>query len=125
MKLSHLALRISDPARSVEFYQRLGFNQSRELALKHLKTTLIFMEGGNGLELELVHNRENSHPPEIKDGFLHLGLRVQGMEVYLEKLSGFGIKPLRPVFTTPDGMKICFLTDPDGYQLELTEPPQP
>jgi len=116
----HLAIRASNPSRSLEFYQALGFVKKTEVLLEKLASKLIFLEYKNsGLELELVHNYQNSKPIPPESGFLHIGLEVDNLEQFLEKLSALGINPSAPPSTTPDGMKICFLTDPDGYQIEL------
>jgi len=121
MNLNHLALRVSDPKKSLEFYERLGFKKVKEARLEKFKTTLIFLQAENGFQLELVHNWNENKPPEPNNGFLHIGIAVQDIEKFLERLSELGIKPAKPIFQTPDGMKICFLQDPDRYQIELVE----
>ncbi len=124
MKLTHCAIRITNPGRSLEFYQLLGFARQREARLEKFQTTLYFLAGPEGLQLELVHNRTKAASPEMGDGFLHLGLEVENLDLFLEGLFTSGIEPAQKVFTTPEGMKICFLVDPDGYQVELMEHPQ-
>lgn len=120
MKHLHIAIRVSDPQKSIEFYQQLGFAKIKEVHLDKMRTTLIFLE--NSATIELVHNWDNKNKPSHQDGFLHIGIQVENLENFLQKLSPSGIKPINPVFTTPEGMKICFIKDPDGYQIELTEP---
>jgi len=122
MSKIHLAIRTSNPSRSLEFYQALGFVKKREVLLEKFASRLIFLEYKNSeLELELVHNYQNNKPIPLESGFLHIGLELDNLEQFLEKLNAFGIHPCAPVQRTPDGMKICFLTDPDGYQIELIE----
>ena len=122
MNKIHIALRVSNPSRSLEFYQALGFTKKRELLLEKFASKLFFLEYKNSqLELELVHNYQNNKPIPLESGFLHIGLEVDNLEQFLDKLNPLGIIPCSPPAKTPDGMKICFLTDPDGYQIELIE----
>jgi len=122
MTKAHISIRVSDPEKSKEFYQKLGFEVRKELKLQKFNSTLVFMGLPNGFEVELVHNWGNSDKPEVKDGFLHLGLDVDDMESFLKTLREKGVNPLCPINITPGGDKLCFVMDPDGYQIELVQP---
>jgi len=122
MSKAHLSLRVSDPKSSREFYQKLGFELRKEERVEKFGATLIFMGYGTGFELELVHNWDKNDKPELKDGFLHIGLEVENLESFLKKLRAAGIEPLCPLNILPSGGKLCFVLDPDGYQVELLEP---
>jgi lactoylglutathione lyase len=118
----HLSLRVSDPKRSMEFYRNLGFELRSEERVEKFGTTLVFLTLGPEFELELVHNWNNPDKPELKDGFLHIGIEVDDLEKFLARLRAAGIQPLCPVSILPNGKKLCFVIDPDGYQVELLEP---
>jgi len=123
MKLGHISLRVSDLSRSLSFYRVLGFKEKRRIELEKFRSTLVFLQADNcGAELELVFNWDTPSPPELGDGFLHLGLEVEDLEQFLSRLRAQGIAGDCQIATTPEGDKICFLTDPDGYQIELIEP---
>jgi lactoylglutathione lyase len=122
MTKAHISMRVSDPEKSKAFYQKLGFEVKKELKLQKFNSTLVFMGLPNGFEVELVHNWGNEQKPELKDGFLHLGLDVDDMESFLKTLRENGIAPLCPVNITPAGDRLCFIMDPDGYQIELVQP---
>ena len=122
MKLGHISLRVSDLSRSLSFYRALGFKEKRRIELEKFRSTLVFLQADNGAELELVFNWDDTSPPELGNGFLHLGLEVEDLEQFLSRLRSGGITGDCQITTTPQGDKICFLTDPDGYQIELIEP---
>jgi len=121
MAKAHLSIRVSDPARSIDFYKKLGFELRKEIRLEKFASTLVFIALPSGFEIELVHNWGNNDRPLLKDGFLHLGLEVQNLEAFLNSLKASGIEPLCPINITPGGEKLCFIMDPDGYQIELVE----
>jgi len=118
---THVSLRVSDLKSSAAFYQKLGFAIKREVKLAKFSTDLVFLEASPNFELELVYNWDNNRKPELKDGYLHLGLEVKNMESFLQELKAKGIEPLCPVNILPGGGKMCFVVDPDGYQVELME----
>jgi lactoylglutathione lyase len=122
MNKAHISIRVSDPERSKDFYQKLGFELKKEIRLEKFSSTLVFMAISSGFEVELVHNWGNSEKPVMKDGYLHLGLDVDDLEGFLKSIKSQGVEPLCPVNITPGGDKLCFVMDPDGYQIELVQP---
>ena len=115
-------MRVGDLSRSLSFYRALGFKEKRRIELEKFRSTLVFLQADNGAELELVFNRDDTSPPELGNGFLHLGLEVEDLEQFLSRLRSQGIAGDCQITATPQGDKICFITDPDGYQIELVEP---
>jgi lactoylglutathione lyase len=122
MNKAHISIRVSDPERSKEFYRKLGFELKKEIRLEKFSSTLIFMAISSDFEVELVHNWGNNDKPAMKDGYLHLGLDVDDLEGFLKSIKSQGVEPLCPVNITPGGDKLCFVMDPDGYQIELVQP---
>lgn len=122
MNRAHISIRVSDPERSKDFYRKLGFEVKKEIRLEKFSSTLVFMAISTGFEIELVHNWGNSNKPELKDGYLHLGLDVDDLDSFLRSLQEKGVKPVCAVTATPAGEKLCFVMDPDGYQVELVQP---
>ena len=108
--------------KSREFYKKLGFELRKEIRVEKFASTLVFMGLPSGFEIELVHNWGNTAKPDLKDGFLHIGLEVDNLESFLKSLAAGGVAALCPVNILPSGDKLCFVMDPDGYQVELVEP---
>ena len=120
---SHISIRVSDLKKSVAFYSKLGFEVRREAKIEKFSTDLVFLALSPGFELELVYNWDNHSKPDHKDGYLHLGIEVDNLESFLRRLNDAGVQPLCPMNILPNGQKLCFVMDPDGYQVELVESP--
>jgi lactoylglutathione lyase len=74
--------------------------------------------------LELVH-RSSEGPVEIGTGFSHLVVQVNDVTATVESLSHAGLRP-GPVQRPggPHGPQTSWLTDPDGYRIELVQWPR-
>ena len=79
--------------------------------------------GDELVTLELV-NRPAEGRVEIGSGFSHIAVKVDNLSATIEALSEKGLKtgPIeRP--GGPDGPQTSWLTDPDGYRIELVQWP--
>ena len=142
--LNHLMLRITDPARSLDFYERvLGFRLVTRLDFAPAKFSLYFLQprghtdpsdgsveatfSRQGL-LELTHNwgsesdgttvhSGNSEPR----GYGHIGLSVPDIEAACARFESLGVTFQKRL--GEGGMKdIAFIRDPDGYWIEIVQP---
>jgi lactoylglutathione lyase len=124
VELIHTCYRITDPERSIAFYEALGLKKRRELPIREEAVNYFLgVPGRDGPELELTYNFE---PPEggydVGTGYGHIALTVDDLDATLAALSGKGIQPERPPYTVREGgSPICFVRDPDGYRVELIE----
>lgn len=73
--------------------------------------------------LELVH-RPTGGPVNLGNGFSHLAIQVDSLSDTIGALSNAGVKA-EPIALPggPDGPKTSWITDPDGYRIELVEWP--
>jgi lactoylglutathione lyase len=119
MELIHTCYRITDPDRSVAFYQALGFEKRRELPIRDEAINIFMGLPGDDDRLELTYNfGVDSY--ELGTGYGHIALTVDDLDGTLEQLAGQGIEPERPPYTVRDGgSRLCFVSDPDGYRVEL------
>ncbi|MGD0274395.1 MAG: VOC family protein [Gaiellaceae bacterium] len=123
MELTHTCYRIGDPARSIAFYEALGFEKRREQPIRDEAVNYFFgVPGRPSPELELTYNFGVSEY-EIGSGFGHVAVRVDDLERTLARLaSEHGIEPERPPYRVSEsGPLICFVRDPDGYRIELID----
>jgi lactoylglutathione lyase len=121
MELIHTCYRVGDPAKSIAFYEALGFEKRRELPIGEEAVNYFFgIPGADGPELELTYNFGVSSY-EIGTGYGHIAVRVDDLEATLEQLAReHGIEPERPPYRVSEsGPLICFVRDPDGYRIEL------
>ena len=121
MELIHTCYRITDPDRSVAFYEALGFEKRRELPIREEAINIFMGLPGDDDRLELTYNfGVDSY--ELGTGYGHIALTVDDLDGTLEQLAGQGIEPERPPYTVREGgSRLCFVSDPDGYRVELIE----
>jgi lactoylglutathione lyase len=126
MTFIHTCYRITDPERSLAFYEALGFERRRELPIREEAVNYFLgLPGEDSPELELTYNFETpAGGYDVGTGYGHIALTVTDLDATLAALAGKGIQPERPPYTVRDGgSRICFVRDPDGYRVELIELP--
>jgi lactoylglutathione lyase len=122
VELIHTCYRITDPERSVAFYEALGLEKRRELPIRDEAVNYFLgVPGQDSPELELTHNfGVDSY--ELGTGYGHVALTVQDLDGTLARLAEQGIEPEREPYTVREGgSRLCFVRDPDGYRIELIE----
>jgi lactoylglutathione lyase len=116
-------VRITDPQRSREFYEALGFRFSREMDIVRNgeleATNYFFSLGDQENVLELTYNHDG-RTYDLGTGYGHIAIGVDDLEGTLAALREQGIEPERPPYqVTEGGSWLCFVRDPDGYRIEL------
>lgn len=121
--LIHTCYRVTDPEKSVAFYEALGFEVVGRMPIGD-EAENIFMNipgDGDSPKLELTHNFGVTEY-EIGTGYGHIAITVDDLDVNLERLAAEGIEPERPPYSVREGgSRLCFVRDPDGYRVELIE----
>ena len=122
MRLIHTCYRITDPDRSVAFYEALGLEKRREMPIRDEAINIFMGVPGEELpELELTHNFGVEHY-ELGTAYGHVALTVDDLDVTLAHLNEMGIEPEKPPYRVHEGgSRLCFVRDPDGYRVELLE----
>jgi lactoylglutathione lyase len=121
MELIHTCYRITDPEKSVAFYEALGFEKRRELPIRDEAINIFMGLPGDAERLELTYNfGVDSY--DVGTGYGHIAVAVEDLDGTLERLSAQGIEPEKPPYTVRDGgSRLCFVRDPDQYRIELIE----
>ncbi len=120
-------LRVGDLQRSIDFYtQVLGMQLLRKTENPEYKYTLAFVGFGKNpdhAEIELTYNwGVDSY--EIGTAFGHLALGVPDVHGACESIKAAGGKVTREAGPVKGGSTIiAFVTDPDGYKIELIQRP--
>lgn len=122
----HIGIVVSDLERSTAFYRALGFETVSEIPSEDGSRTIRFMRLG-ALQLEFFWYADTPSKPATAGakqlGFLHLALSVDDIDEALGELKAAGIVPGDvAVQDIPAGFRIAFFDDPDGLQIELTQP---
>ena len=122
-ELIHTCYRIADIDRSVDFYEKLGFEELRRMPIGDDEATNVFMGlPGDGARLELTYNHHQDGPYEIGTGYGHIAITAGDLDGTLEKLASIGIEPEKPPYQVREGgSRICVGRDPDGDRVELIE----
>ena len=121
----HTMYRITDPAKSREFYEALGLEFRREFPIVRdgelEATNYFFGVAGQDEELELTFNHDGREY-ELGTAYGHIALAVDDLDGTLERLKSQGIEPERePYRVREGGSRLCFVKDPDSYRIELIE----
>ena len=121
MELIHTCYRITDPDKSVAFYEALGFEKRRELPIRDEAVNIFMGLPGDGDRLELTYNfGVDSY--ELGTAYGHIALTVDDIDATLARLAEQGIEPERAPYTVREGgSRLTFVRDPDGYRVELIE----
>ncbi len=121
MELIHTCYRITDPDRSVNFYEALGFEERGRLPIREEAVNIFMGLPGDGDRLELTYNFGVDHY-ELGTGYGHIAVTVDDIDETLARLAEQGIEPEKsPYRVREGGSRICFVRDPDQYRVELIE----
>jgi len=122
IKFLHTRIRVSNPESSIAFYQKIGFElgeqktspQGNQLAFLHLP--------GNEHFLELTYSPD--FEVKFPEDLMHTAVGVTDIIDYCDQLEQDGIEiwpgEWREKFSTGD-RRMAFVTDPDGYEVEILE----
>jgi lactoylglutathione lyase len=124
MKTLHTAYRVTDLTVSLAFYTTLGYRELGRVDLGDGNSlTMLSFPDEDVVTLELAH-RPADGEVEIGTGFSHLVVQVDDIAATVKALSRAGLQPgLLEHHEGPEGPTTSWLTDPDGYRIELVQWP--
>ena len=126
MRFLHTMLRVGNLQRSIDFYTKvLGMTLLRQSENPEYKYSLAFLgfDGGNPgqAEIELTYNW-GVESYEIGTAYGHIALGVPDVVASVEKIKAAGGNVTREPGPVKGGKTvIAFVTDPDGYKIELIQ----
>ena len=126
MRLLHTMLRVGNLQRSIEFYTEImGMTLLRQKDYPEGKFSLAFLGYGDEKShtaLELTYNWGVDHY-DRGSGFGHIAIEVEDVYQAAEKIRSAGGRIIREPGPMNAGTTLlAFITDPDGYEIELLEP---
>jgi lactoylglutathione lyase len=120
--VNHVGIRVSEKARSIEFYQRLGFELKSDVGFE--KGHPVIMRHACGVVLNLLGpttEKEDSNVlmdiPEKHPGITHVALTISSLEQAREFLQENNIE-ITGSFSFGN-MSALFIRDPDRSVIEL------
>lgn len=125
MRLLHTMLRVGNLQRSIDFYTKvLGMQLLRRSENPEYKYSLAFVgyEGNPAqAEIELTYNH-GTDSYDLGTAYGHIALGVPDAYAAVEKIKAAGGNVTRDVGPVKGGKTvIAFVTDPDGYKIELIQ----
>ena len=125
MRLLHTMLRVGDLQRSIAFYTTvMGMRLLRTTQRPEQKYSLAFVGYGSNpehAEIELTYNHGVSSY-ELGTAYGHIAIEVPDAYAACDKIRAGGGNVTRPAGPVAGGSTvIAFVTDPDGYKIELIE----
>ena len=122
IKFLHTRIRVKNLEESISFYGKLGYRLGdRRDSPQGNKLAFLELEG-NDVFLELTHSPE--YTATCPEDLIHTALGVPDIVEYCDKVekAGIAIWPdgWREKFTGGE-RKMAFVTDPDGYEVEILE----
>lgn len=119
----HTCIRVRDAEASVAFYEALGFEPRGRLQFETAYNLYMGLPG-DADTLELTVNIGREQPYELGEGYNHMAIGVEDIEVALAAVAAIGVEPEKPPFHPggrPELPLIAFVADPDGYRVELID----
>ena len=127
MRLLHTMLRVGNLQRSIDFYTHvMGMTLLRQSENPSQKYSLAFLGYGRNpehAELELTYNH-GVDTYDLGTAYGHIAIGVPDIYATCEKIRAGGGNVTREPGPVKGGTTvIAFITDPDGYKVELIERP--
>ncbi len=127
MRLLHTMLRVGDLQRSIDFYTRvMGMRLIRQSENASQNYSLAFVGYGTNpdhAEIELTYNHGVSQY-ELGTAYGHIAIGVPDVAAACDKIRAGGGQVTREPGPVKGGTTvIAFITDPDGYKVELIQRP--
>ncbi|GAA3516692.1 VOC family protein [Actinocatenispora rupis] len=124
MKTLFVSYRVTDLDRSLAFYTALGYVEMGRVDLGGgSRLVILRFPDEPAASLELVH-RPAAGPVDVGSGIDHLAIQADTLATTLVRLTDAGLAPGPVEYPGgPDGPRTSWLTDPDGYRIELVEWP--
>ncbi|PQO94421.1 lactoylglutathione lyase [Massilia phosphatilytica] len=125
MRILHTMLRVGDLQRSIDFYTEvLGMKLLRTSENPEYKYTLAFVGYGNNpdhAELELTYNW-GVDKYDMGSAYGHIAISTENIYQTCDQVRAAGGNITREPGPVKGGTTvIAFITDPDGYKVELIE----
>ena len=123
LKFLHTRIRVGNLERTIAFYERLGFKLTGRSDKSPAGNQLAFLElPGNEHFLELCYSPD--YKLKVPEDLMHTAVGYPNLIAKCDELEkkGIAIWPdgWRQKFSS-GGNKMAFVTDPDGYEVELLE----
>ena len=121
VKMLHTCIRVKDLEASLKFYKdALGLVETRRKEFPEYKFDLVYLANEiGGYEIELTYNYDVEKPYELGNGYGHMAISVEDLEGMRDKHIELGYEVTDLKGLPGDKPNYYFVTDPDGYKIEV------
>ncbi len=123
VKMLHTCVRVKDLDASLKFYKEaFDLIETRRKDFPENQFSLVYLSNEQGgYEIELTYNYDQEAPYELGNGYSHIAIGVDNIPTLREKhiQMGYEVTGLKGLPGEPP--KYYFVTDPDGYKIEVIE----
>lgn len=116
IKFNHFNFNVLDLEKSIKFYKdALGLSPVKEKKADDGSFTLIYLgDGASDFTLELTYLKDRTEAYNLGECEYHLAFVTDQYQELFEKHKSMGI-----ISFENESMGIYFITDPDGYWIEI------
>lgn len=122
IRFLHTRIRVKSLEESISFYEKLGYRLAQQKDSPQGNRLAFMALEGNDVFLELTWSADYAH--RCPEDLMHTALGVEDIIAYCDGVekSGIEIWPSgwRDKFSNGE-RKMAFVTDPDGYEVEILE----
>jgi lactoylglutathione lyase len=122
-KAIHMMIRALDEQRSLDFYGRaFGLGIAQRVDFEDF--SLIYLANPESeFELELTVNRDQAEPYDPGTGYGHMAVSVDDLDAEHARFVAEGLEPdpLKELTHGDFSARYFFVTDPDGYRIEVLQ----
>lgn len=124
MRTLHIGLRIGDLEQSLAFYSAVGYTVTGTVeGTAAGSLSMLQLPGDPFVTIELVYDPARGKA-DLGTGISHLVIQVESLDATLADLAVKGIAAEPPGLPGgADGPQTSWITDPDGYRIELVQWP--
>ena len=123
-KIIHTMIRVLDEKRSVGFYRK-AFGLEIADRMDFDSFTLVYLRNDeNDVELELTINKNQKEPYVHGKAYGHIAVVVDDVAAEHARFEREGLEPRKLIDMKHGGKplaKLFFVTDPDGYEIEVLQ----
>ncbi len=121
MRMLHLGLRVTDLESSLAFYTALGYTKVGHVPETDFGSlSMLQLPDDPFVSIELVH--DPARPVTDTSAVNHLVVQTDDLDATIADLAARGVTAEPPAEPGPE-IRTSWLTDPDGYRIELVQWP--
>jgi len=123
-KLLHTRYRVNDLEKTVRFYKEVLGLEEVKRSKSGRGSELVFLKAPGSEELIEICHYPGSGPVQVQPDLTHLAFQVEDWTAFEAHLARLGVAVSDGPHRASDGRIIAFVDAPEGYEIELIQPPK-